>query len=103
MEETKQFHPLLGTFKERMKIFHDAEDGNLSRMLVSSEKAILDLTGAFDLSDSRTEELVLERARYLYNDQVEFFFVNFQGELLELSLQNHPIGGKSARNNPRFL
>lgn len=94
MEETKQFHPLLGTFKERMKIFHDAEDGNLSRMLVSSEKAILDLTGAFDLSDSRTEELVLERARYLYNDQVEFFFVNFQGELLELSLQNHPIGEK---------
>lgn len=94
MEETKQFHPLLGKFKERMKIFHDAEDGNLSRMLVSSEKAILDLTGAFDLSDSRTEELVLERARYLYNDQVEFFFVNFQGELLELSLQNHPIGGK---------
>ena len=94
MEETKQFHPLLVTFKERMKIFHDAEDGNLSRMLVSSEKAILDLTGAFDLSDSRTEELVLERARYLYNDQVEFFFVNFQGELLELSLQNHPIGGK---------
>ena len=49
MEETKQLHPLLGTFKERMKIFHDAEDGNLSRMLVSSEKAILDLTGAFDL------------------------------------------------------
>lgn len=94
MEDTKQFHPLLGTFKERMKIFHDAEDGNLSRMLVSSEKAILDLTGAFDLSDSRTEELVLERARYLYNDQVEFFFVNFQGELLELSLQNHPIGEK---------
>lgn len=94
MEETKQFHPLLGKFKERMKIFHDAEDGNLSRMLVSSEKAILDLTGAFDLSDSRTEELVLERARYLYNDQLEFFFVNFQGELLELSLQNHPIGGK---------
>ena len=94
MEETKQLHPLLGTFKERMKIFHDAEDGNLSRMLVSSEKAILDLTGAFDLSDSRTEELVLERARYLYNDQVEFFFVHFQGELLELSLQNHPIGGK---------
>ena len=89
MEDTKQFHPLLGTFKERMKIFHDAEDGNLSRMLVSSEKAILDLTGAFDLSDSRTEELVLERARYLYNDQVEFFFTNFQGEILELSLKNY--------------
>ena len=76
MEETKQLHPLLGTFKERMKIFHDAEDENLSRMF-------------FDLSDSRAEELVLERARYLYNDQVEFFFTNFQGEILELSLKNY--------------
>lgn len=89
MEETKKFHPLLGAFKERMKIFHDAEDENLSRMLASSEQAILDLTGFFDLSDSRAEELVLERARYLYNDQVEFFFTNFQGEILELSLKNY--------------
>ena len=89
MEETKQFHPLLGTFKERMKIFHDAEDANLSRMLTSSEKAILDLTDSFDASDSRVEELILERSRYLYNDQVEFFYANFQGEILELSLNNY--------------
>ena len=89
MEETKQFHPLLGTFKERMKIFHDAEDTNLSRMLTSSEKAILDLTGSFDAKDSRVEELILELSRYLYNDQVEFFFANFQGEILELSLKNY--------------
>ena len=89
MEETKQLHPLLGTFKERMKIFHDAENANLSRMLTSSEKAILDLTDSFDASDSRVEELILERSRYLYNDQVEFFFANFQGEILELSLNNY--------------
>lgn len=89
MEDKKPFHSLLGAFKERMKIFHDAEDENLSRMLTSSEEAIFDLTGAIDLSDSRTEELVLERARYLYNDQVEFFFANFQGEILELSLKNN--------------
>lgn len=89
MEETKQLHPLLGVFKERMKIFHDAEDANLSRMLTSSEKAILDLTDSFDASDSRVEELILERSRYLYNDQVEFFFANFQGEILELSLKNY--------------
>ena len=89
MEETKQFHPLLGTFKERMKIFHNAEDANLSRMLTSSEKAILDLTDSFDASDSRVEELILERSRYLYNDQVEFFYANFQGEILELSLKNY--------------
>nr|DAT92822.1 MAG TPA: Head Tail Connector Protein [Caudoviricetes sp.] len=72
-----------------MKIFHDAEDANLSRMLTSSERAILDLTDSFDASDSRVEELILERSRYLYNDQVEFFFANFQGEILELSLKNY--------------
>lgn len=72
-----------------MKIFHDAEDANLSRMLTSSEKAILDLTDSFDASDSRVEELILERSRYLYNDQVEFFYANFQGEILELSLNNY--------------
>ena len=89
MEETKQLHPLLEAFKERMKIFHDAEDANLSRMLTSSERAILDLTDSFDASDSRVEELILERSRYLYNDQVEFFYANFQGEILELSLNNY--------------
>lgn len=89
MEETKQSHPLLEAFKERMKIFHDAEDANLSRMLTSSERAILDLTDSFDASDSRVEELILERSRYLYNDQVEFFYANFQGEILELSLNNY--------------
>ena len=72
-----------------MKIFHDAEDANLSRMLTSSERAILDLTDSFDASDSRVEELILERSRYLYNDQVEFFYANFQGEILELSLKNY--------------
>lgn len=89
MEETKQSHPLLEAFKERMKIFHDAEDANLSRMLTSSERAILDLTDSFDASDSRVEELILERSRYLYNDQVEFFYANFQGEILGLSLNNY--------------
>lgn len=89
MEETKQLHPLLGAFKKRMRIFHDAEDANLSRMLTSSERAILDLTDSFDASDSRVEELILERSRYLYNDKVEFFYANFQGEILELSLKNY--------------
>ena len=89
MAKEEQLHPLLKSFKERMRIFHNAEDANLSRMLTSSEKAILDLTDSFDASDSRVEELILERSRYLYNDQVEFFYANFQGEILELSLKNY--------------
>lgn len=89
MEETKELHPLLKAFKERMRIFHDGEDNNLSRMLESSEAAILSLVGSKDTTDTRVRELILERARYAYNDQVEFFYENFQGDLMALSLENY--------------
>lgn len=89
MEEEKEFHLLLNVFKERMRIFHSGEDKNLSRMLESSEAAIHSLVGSKDTSDPRVRELVLERARYAYNDQVEFFYGNFQGDLMALSLENY--------------
>jgi hypothetical protein len=89
MEEEKELHPLLKAFKERMRIFHSGEDANLSRMLESSEATIHSLVGSKDTSDPRVRELVLERARYAYNDQVEFFYGNFQGDLMALSLENY--------------
>jgi hypothetical protein len=89
MEETKELHPLLKSFKERMRIFHSGEDNNLSRMLESSESAILSLVGSNDSANPRVRELILERARYAYNDQVEFFYGNFQGDLMALSLENY--------------
>ena len=89
MEETKEFHPLLKAFKERMRIFHSGEDNNLSLMLESSESAILSLVGSNDSANPRVRELILERARYAYNDQVEFFYGNFQGDLMALSLENY--------------
>lgn len=89
MEETKELHPLLKAFKERMRIFHSVEDNNLSRMLESSESAILSLVGSNDSANPRVRELILERARYAYNDQVEFFYGNFQGDLMALSLENY--------------
>ena len=89
MEETKELHPLLKAFKERMRIFHSGEDNNLSQMLESSESAILSLVGSKDTADPRVRELILERARYAYNDQVEFFYGNFQGDLMALSLENY--------------
>ena len=88
MEETKELHPLLKAFKERMRIFHSGEDNNLSLMLESSESAILSLVGSNDSANPRVRELILERARYAYNDQVEFFYGNFQGDLMALSLEN---------------
>ncbi|WP_247933531.1 phage gp6-like head-tail connector protein [Streptococcus mitis] len=89
MEETKELHPLLKAFKERMRIFHSGEDNNLSLMLESSESAILSLVGSNDSANPRVRELILERARYAYNDQVEFFYGNFQGDLMALSLENY--------------
>lgn len=89
MEETKELHPLLKAFKERMRIFHSGEDNNLSLMLESSESAIFSLVGSNDSANPRVRELILERARYAYNDQVELFYGNFQGDLMALSLENY--------------
>ena len=89
MDKEEQLHPLLKSFKERMRIFHSGVDNNLSRMLESSEAAIISLVGSNDSANPRVRELILERARYAYNDQVEFFYGNFQGDLMALSLENY--------------
>ena len=94
MTREEQFHPLLKPFKERMRIFHNGEDANLSKMLESSESAILSLVGSNDSANPRVRELILERARYAYNDQVEFFYGNFQGDLMALSLENYKLEEK---------
>lgn len=94
MAKEEQLHPLLKSFKERMRIFHNGEDANLSKMLESSDSAIFSLVGSKDSADPRVRELILERARYAYNDQVEFFYGNFQGDLMALSLENYKLEEK---------
>lgn len=91
MTSEVELHPLLEPFKERMRIFHSGEDNNLSRILESSEANILNLVGSQYQTDPRVRELILERARYVYNDQVEFFYENFQGDLMALSLENYKV------------
>ena len=95
MTSEVELHPLLKPFKERMRIFHSGEDKNLSRMLESSEANILSLVGSQRPTEPRVRELILERARYVYNDQVEFFYENFQGDLMALSLENYNMGEKA--------
>ena len=94
MTSEVELHPLLKSFKERMRIFHNGEDANLSKMLESSESAILSLVGSNDSANPRVRELILERARYVYNDHVEFFYENFQGDLMALSLENYKLEEK---------
>ena len=87
-----KLNPLLDQFKARMKIYHKAEDKNLSRILDASEKRIASITGVSDTGDASYTELVLERSRYTYNDQAEFFDANFLDDLLALSIDNYKPG-----------
>lgn len=87
MPETEEnTHSLLTRFKKRMKIFHSSEDNSLSEILSDSEKDVVRLVGEAGAEDRRTKELIIERSRYVYNDSLEFFYVNFQPRILDISL-----------------
>lgn len=74
-----------------MHISHN-EDDNLKRLLSSSFAYIKSKCGKFDLSgeedtDLIAKELVFERARYAYNDALEYFDINFLSDINSLSLE----------------
>jgi hypothetical protein len=74
-------------FKERMRI-GDYEDDNLKRILEASEQDLLSKCGEFDIETHHGfRELVYERARYVYNDALEFFNTNFQSQINALGME----------------
>ncbi|MEK4922385.1 phage gp6-like head-tail connector protein [Cytobacillus sp. FSL R5-0569] len=76
---------LLTEFKERMRISHSSEDNNLKRLLSFSYAYLIDKCGEFDINQNLLgKELVMERARYSYNDAVEFFEDNFLSQIHSL-------------------
>ncbi|OCA84567.1 hypothetical protein A8F94_17490 [Bacillus sp. FJAT-27225] len=65
----------------------DHEDDNLKRILSASHKRLLKDCGAYDIEkDEDFKELVFERARYAYNDALEFFSQNFLTEINSLAI-----------------
>ncbi len=83
---------LLNTFKERMHISHSIEDDNLKHMLRQSIAYVEDTCGLFEVEaqtnlDYRAVELVLERARYTYNEALEYFEDNFLSEVFALGIE----------------
>lgn len=77
---------LLSGFKARMKIFHSSEDDYLKSILEASTAEILSLCGEFDpLTYPQGKELIFERSRYAYNDQLEYFYPNFQESIMNIS------------------
>lgn len=82
---------VLEEFKSKMHITHGAEDGNLETLLSFSVSAIKSRCGEFDINgktdiDIQAKELVFERARYAYNDAVEYFDDNFLSDINSLGL-----------------
>ncbi|MCI0372924.1 phage gp6-like head-tail connector protein [Lacticaseibacillus paracasei] len=82
-----QVESLLTEFKARMSIYHSSEDDELKKMLQASYDAVNRMTGVSDINNVQFKELVIERTRYVYNDQVEFFEDNFLSTIIGLSLQ----------------
>ncbi|WP_421426055.1 hypothetical protein [Streptococcus suis] len=85
----------LENFKERMRITHEIEDDKLIRMLTSSALAIATLVGASSFDDT-IEELVLERAMYLYHDSLDEFQKNYSDEIEILYLRNMIIANEGS-------
>lgn len=77
----------LQAFKLRMRIFHDVEDGELTRNLKASITAVAKLVGADSVDDALTE-LAFERARYVYHDALDEFQENYANEIETLYLEN---------------
>lgn len=73
---------LLKEFKDKLHILHDDEDSNLKRLLSFSYDIICEKCGFFDIENNEQgKSLVFERARYEYNDKLEYFDTNFLGEI----------------------
>lgn len=93
---------ILQEFKERMRL-DDGEDENLTRMLKASNDDLVRVCGDYDIQTHEVfKELVFERARYAYNDSLEYFHTNFLTQITNLNLSKaleeiSPEGDSDAR------
>lgn len=80
---------ILEQFKSRMHIFHSAEDERLKSDLDMSYSVLQRDYGEFDINTNEAgKELVFERTRYVYNEQLQYFLKNFSTELNNFGIQN---------------
>ena len=80
-------YTIVQEFKERMHL-GDYEDENLERILSASNQALQRMCGKYDIeNDEVFKELVFERSRYVYNDALEYFNVNFLSQINSLGLE----------------
>lgn len=78
---------ILQEFKDRMHL-GDYEDSNLKRILSASNQELTRICGDYDINtDEVFKELVFERSRYVYNDALEYFNMNFLNQINSLGMQ----------------
>lgn len=82
-------HALLPIFKERMRIFHDMDDDNLSFILQSSQEALDGLLGLDMMSTRSGKELIIERSRFVFNDNLELFYESYKNEIARIALETY--------------
>lgn len=77
---------ILNLFKKKMHITYDIDDDNLRGLLERSLAVIIANCGNFDVETNKYgQHLVLEHARYSFNDDSEFFMSNFHDDLAAFS------------------
>lgn len=77
----------IAEFKERMHGLSNDEDDNLIRILSTCVGDLQEKCGDYNFEDDSFKELVFERARYVYNDALEFFNKNFQDQINQLGMR----------------
>ena len=82
-------YELVQAFKARNRIFYDMEDERIKNDLLVSYEDIKAKCGEFDINQSSVgRELVFERTRYVLNDHLEDFHVNFLSQIVQFQLMN---------------
>lgn len=87
---------LLESFKAFTKISHDSEDTYLKELLKRAYSNLMSRFGEFDIDTNlEGQALVFARARYAYEDLLEYFNDNYQDDLIHFGLNNAIGSGTS--------
>lgn len=79
---------MLEELKSYLKITWDEEDLLLDNLINDAEEYLNELCGVeLDYTDINNKSLVKDYVRYAYNNNVEWFEINFASKLLRLQLK----------------
>lgn len=78
---------LVQDFKDMEKIDHTSEDSYIEKLLKRSYEKLQRDYGKFDIDKNLIgRELVLNRARYAYQDLLEYFNENYRVDLIDFGI-----------------